>query len=897
MINIQQNEDKYEVRFRYDKEIVELIKNVPGKSWNPDQKFWTIPKDRLGMLLAQFKATPYENQVRIVSDEHLNENAVLAASGSIPENIDLSDVHYRIQDGCKPFKHQIDSMKYYKGRRSANCLSGFILADEPGCISGDAHVRIRREGTTWTRECRLSNLYHLWTSGQKFHIKTMCNDRFVYLPIYAVLDKGVKQTVKITTNTTSLVCTPDHEIFTSKGWIAASELQPGDVVYTNGDPVCPKCGSTENIITSKDSKFQGFCRKCMYSLRDGTKFKDDKVYKELDSHGYVRLKGKPTRTWPLYKFSNGEGIYEHHQVWYEHTGHIVDTSKEAIHHKDHVKTNNDFENLELLSHSDHGKKHIDSAINNLPQNQNIDFHYCRGVKIWSVPHPSEVISVEPYGEDHVYDVTIDHPEIHNFIANDVIVHNCGKTLQITNLAIYKKETQGSKHCLIITCVNSAKYNWRDDIDKHTNGEFEGYILGTRLKRNGEINDNATSLGKLEDLITEKKYGGKKSDESLPYFLILNIEALRFKKGKNYLITEELIRKINEGYIDMIAIDEIHVNASPSSTQGSQLLALKNKSTRRIEWFPMTGTPITNKPTDLFTPLRLIDAHRSTSYWSWCQQFCIYGGIGGHDIIGYKNVASLKAMLEPNMLRRLKKDILDLPEKINNVVYVENSSYQDKLYSQVQSGILSQRDEIIHSMNPMTELLKLRQVNGSPELIDEACKVDKDYINKNAKMKTLISMIENVITNTDEKLIVFSMFVEPLRTLYRLIGNKYKVCSYTGTMSQAAREQQKHQFINDPNCRILIGTYQALGTSHTLVAANNVFFYDEAWVPTTMQQAEDRVHRPGQTNTVNLYRLITKDTIDEHVHKILYKKKGISSYIVDNIDIRSNPELFDLLLSH
>ena len=131
----------------------------------------------------------------------------------------------------------------------------------------------------------------------------------------------------------------------------------------------------------------------------------------------------------------------------------------------------------------------------------------------------------------------------------------------------------------------------------------------------------------------------------------------------------------------------------------------------------------------------------------------------------------------------------------------------------------------------------------------------------------------------------------------IIGNKYKVCSYTGTMSQAAREQQKHQFINDPNCRILIGTYQALGTSHTLVAANNVFFYDEAWVPTTMQQAEDRVHRPGQTNTVNLYRLITKDTIDEHVHKILYKKKGISSYIVDNIDIRSNPELFDLLLSH
>ena len=85
--------------------------------------------------------------------------------------------------------------------------------------------------------------------------------------------------------------------------------------------------------------------------------------------------------------------------------------------------------------------------------------------------------------------------------------------------------------------------------------------------------------------------------------------------------------------------------------------------------------------------------------------------------------------------------------------------------------------------------------------------------------------------------------------------------------------------------------------HTLTVARNVIFYDEPWNATDKAQAEDRAYRIGTTSSVNIYTLITKGTIDERVHNILYTKDGISRYIVDgSLDIHSNPELFDLLLS-
>ena len=474
----------------------------------------------------------------------------------------------------------------------------------------------------------------------------------------------------------------------------------------------------------------------------------------------------------------------------------------------------------------------------------------------------------------------------------------GKTASAMNVALYGKEHWGFKHCLIISCVNSAKYNWLADIKAHTDGKEIPYLIGVRLRKD-RITKNYTTGNKerVDDLVSGKMYGLEDGDP-LPFFLVMNIEALRYHTGKVYPIVDQIIKWINRGDINMIVLDEIHKNASPSSMQGKKITYIKQKIQRDILWLPMTGTPITNKPTDVYLPLKLINGHAYTNYYMWCQNYCIYGGYGDHEIIAYKNIEQLKNMLQDNMLRRLKSDVLkDLPPKLQITEYVENTDYQQKLYEAVVRDVIANKDDILGSLNPLTKLLRLRQVNGSPELIDETLDVTaKDYLSRNAKLQKLMELID-MIVDRGEKVVVFSSWSQPLQTLYKYVSKKYKTCCYVGSMSQEDREKHKRVFLNNPEYKVMLGTTGAMGTSHTLTSANNVIFYDEPYTPADKLQAEDRVHRIGASKTINIYTIITANTIDYRVHDILYTKSTMSNYIVDNkLDIHNNPALLTFLLS-
>ena len=472
----------------------------------------------------------------------------------------------------------------------------------------------------------------------------------------------------------------------------------------------------------------------------------------------------------------------------------------------------------------------------------------------------------------------------------------GKTIELLNLAIYNRQKYGFCRCLIICCVNPAKYHWYNDIVDHTRGKFVPYILGTRKKKNGTFRSDTGNKEKLEDLMTGHMYGDKSAPE-LPYFIIMNIEGIRAKQGKKYVVSDELIRWCQRGDISMIAIDEIHKNASPSSAQGKQLLRIKKYNEHNLMWIPITGTPITSRPTDVYLPLKLVNGHRYTSFWSWCQKFCVYGGFGGHEIIAYRNIPYLKSTVEANMIRRLKKDVLDLPPKIIYTEYVELSPYQRRLYQEVANQLIERRESVVTNLNPLSQFLHLRQVSECPELVDSELDTsdDSEYIKKNAKLKRLLDILED-IHEQHEKVVIFDNWVEPLRMLYRILSKKYKVCVYTGTMSDKDREHHKQVFLTNPNYTVMLGTIGALGTMHTLTVSTNCIFYGEPWTASDKEQAEDRIHRISTTQSVNIYTLLAKGTVEERVHGIVYRKEGISNYIVDNIDIHSNPELFDLLLS-
>ena len=484
----------------------------------------------------------------------------------------------------------------------------------------------------------------------------------------------------------------------------------------------------------------------------------------------------------------------------------------------------------------------------------------------------------------------------------ILADSCGigKTLEVMNLALYNREFNHIKHCLVIVCQNAAKYNWIEDIEKHTNGEETPYLLGERLKRDKKsIRMEGSGLEKLEDLTTLHMFGNEKYPE-LPFFLVMNIEAIRMKRKGKFLVREQLTKLINSGYIGMIAIDEIHRNCSPTSITGKNLMQLKRDLKVPIEWIPMTGTPIVNRATDVYLPLKLVDGHTYRKYYDWCQDFCVYGGFGDRQIIAFKNIPKLKQLLQSNMLRRLKSKVLNLPPKIHTIEYVENTPYQAELYKKLteeRKKYVQEHLNEIRSMNALAvSFLRLRQITGSPELIDKDLKVDKDYLAKNAKLIRLLEMVDDIVSDGD-KVVIVSNWVEPLRTIYKFLARTHTVCCFTGTMKPEVREQHKHKFITDPNSKILIGTVPELAGSHNFPVANSLIFYDQPWNAATMQQVEERLHRPGVVGTVNIYSLIAKDTVDEKVYKMIMRKNGISNFIVDNeLNLAQNPDLVSTLLS-
>ena len=819
-IRVVQNGEVYEITFKYDPTMVHLIKQVPGKAWNPKAKMWTIPRDRLGFLISQLKGTMYESMLQIFSDEQINVNASLPTNDEIPD-IDISNVKTYVKDGGHLFKHQEDFMKYSIARQMSGNSHGFILADQPGLGKAlDLDTKIYTPtGYKLMRDIQV---------GDK-----VFNEMGEPVEVLATYDHQNLEMYRVTfSDGASVVCCKDHlwEVYDephcatlttsqildmdySTLWIPYTEPVQFENDYLDTLKVCPRIKILAlNIV-----------------LHPKTTSEVDIPVEDFDKNG-----------WSLedsIEYCQSQGL-------------------EVI-----CNVNNRYECYEFSIRK--GKKRFIKSIERVEA------------------RPGKCITVS--GPSHLY-----------LCEHFIVAHN---TIEVMNLAIYNKSFYKYKHVLIIACVNAAKYHWQEDIYTHSNHQYLPYILGTRKKKNGMLRFDTGSKEKLEDLTSTRLFSESgKGSKGLPYFCIINIEAIRTKQGRKYPIADRIIELCERGYFGMIAIDEVHKNCSPSSLQGKQLLRIKKAVKDKVMFIPMTGTPIVSRPTDAFLPLKLVDGHDFNSFYSWCQQFCVYGGFGGHEIVAYKNIDKLNDMMKYNMLRRRKQDVMDLPPKIHHTEYVENTPYQQKLYNVVAQDLITNRNIVLAHMNPLSRLLRLRQVNGAPELIDKDLVVGKDYMKYNAKISRILDLLED-IHERGEKVVIFSNWVESLRTLYRFISKKYKVCCYTGTMKEADREEHKRRFIEDPNYTVIIGTIGALGTMHNLQVATNVIFLDEPWTAADKEQAEDRCHRSVSTEPINIYTIITKGTVDERVHNIVYTKEGVANYIVDGeLDLHSHPELFDLLLA-
>lgn len=434
----------------------------------------------------------------------------------------------------------------------------------------------------------------------------------------------------------------------------------------------------------------------------------------------------------------------------------------------------------------------------------------------------------------------------------------GKTKQAIDIAVSRKNE--FSHCLIVCCVSGLKWNWAKEVEIHS--DEKAHIVGSRVNRKGNL--TIDGVKKRVDDLTQHH------DE---YFLITNIETLRDKAFTSYL--KELTRS---GEIGMVVVDEIHKCKNPTSQQGKALHSLNS-----FYKIGLSGTPLLNSPVDTYSILKWIGVERH-SFSAFKERYCVQDNFG--QVTGYRNLKELKNLVMDNMLRRTKEQVLDLPEKIRSVDYVDMSADQTKIYNEVRTKLIEDIDKVMLSTNPLAETIRLRQATGNPEVLTTK-KV------KSAKFERALEIIQECIEN-NQSVIVFSNWekvISPFSEQVKSLAPCYLVTGETDDKFEVIE-----QFTSDSKSAVICGTIGALGTGFTLTKATTVIFLDSPWTKGEKDQAEDRAHRIGATSTVSVITLVCKNTVDETIEDIVASKGEIADYIVDGVPLRNKlANLFDTLL--
>lgn len=444
----------------------------------------------------------------------------------------------------------------------------------------------------------------------------------------------------------------------------------------------------------------------------------------------------------------------------------------------------------------------------------------------------------------------------------------GKTKQVIDIAVAKKLQKGYKHCLIVCGVNGLKWNWVNEI--HTHSNEDAYILGQRT-RNGKL-FIGSNTNKLEDIVALSVAGLE-----FPYFLITNVETLR-----NEEIAKELQRLCKDGTIGIVAIDEVHKCKNPSSQQGKGILKLQPEV--RIA---MTGTPLMNTPMDLYIILKWL-GYETHSFYAFKNHYCVMGGFGGYEVIGYRRLDELEDKLADIKLRRLKKDVLDLPEKTHIDEYVEMTPKQKQVYDEVTAEIKMNIDQIKMQNNPLAELIRMRQATGYTGILSSK-------VHESAKLDRMEELVEEAIEN-GKKVVIFSNWTQMTLPIYNRLAVKYQGTYITGEVDSDQRAEHVRRFQEDEDCKFVVGTIGAMGTGLTLTAGTVEIFMDEPWNKALKDQAEDRCHRVGTTENITIYTLLCKNTIDERIHDLVEQKGAMADAIVDGQVKANKHELLNFLLN-
>ena len=396
----------------------------------------------------------------------------------------------------------------------------------------------------------------------------------------------------------------------------------------------------------------------------------------------------------------------------------------------------------------------------------------------------------------------------------------GKT---TSTIVAALETGAKK--ILIVCPASLKINWEREISNYS--------------------DRSVFIAEGKKFSTEHD------------FVIINYDILKNfhdpkKKEESEILKSEF---------DLVIMDEAHMISNPQAQRTKIANDIAQKSTR--VWL-LSGTPMTSRPMNYYNLLNLVDSPVAMNWMAYAKRYCngFQFSVGKRkvwNVTGASNLDELRERTSTHILRRLKEDVLDLPEKIITPVYLRLRS---KDYEELMGEYFNWYDENPEESASLTiqfsKLMKVRKVIAQE------------------KIKNTIELAENIIEQ-GKKVIIFTNFTDTLNEIYTHFGKQ--AVYLDGSCSKFHRQNAVDEFQTNDKIKVFVGNLKAAGVGITLTSAEAVIMNDLSFVPAEHSQAEDRSHRIGQKNSTSVYYPLFENTIEGAIYDILNRKKKIISTVM------------------
>ena len=431
----------------------------------------------------------------------------------------------------------------------------------------------------------------------------------------------------------------------------------------------------------------------------------------------------------------------------------------------------------------------------------------------------------------------------------------GKTKIIIDNAAYLYG-RGKINCLIVIAPNGVHRNWlNNEIPVH----MPKWCPIDSIYYQSGMNKSHTK--KFNDVIASK--------EVLKIFTF-NVEAFVSKTAMRFL------ENILLSHDCLLVVDESSRIKTPGTHRTKVITKLgKLAKYRRI----LTGTPVTKGAEDVYAQFKFLDPYilGYDSFYTFRARYCVMREYDNRKwIVGYRNVDELTNNIKGNSFRVLKKDCLDLPEKIYQRAYVELSKEQRKIYNSIKNEYVAQLgDDEISVPETITRILRLQQVVcGWFPSEGEVKPINKT----NLRLKALLDIISEI----DAKIIIWARFRADIMAIQAALGDSAVV--YYGDVSSDDRVIAVDRFQKDPQIKYFIGQPQSGGIGLTLTAAQYAIYYSNSFDLETRLQSEDRCHRIGTTTNITYIDMEASKTVDGRIIKALRDKKSVADVI--NKDPRS-----------